>query len=199
MSRSLFLFTRLPASSARHNCIRFMRLRFKLSDVPAIAARYSYPHEGSVTALVPIVRSQGYLTSDQLSMLCKWKSQRSAGRVRGNSASFVQEVTRFALSATDERARIESLTLLDAVEYPTASCILHWFHSDSYPIIDFRAIWSLQLSQTAPYSFEFWQSYCEGWRELLSQTRRLSAVVTPRLFDQALWQYSYEHQPPNKP
>jgi hypothetical protein len=174
-----------------------MTPRFQLSDIPAIAARYSYPDEPSVSALVPVVRGQGYLTRDQLFTLCRWKSQRSAGRVSRNSASFVEEVTRFALSAADERARIESLTLLDAVEYPTASCILHWFHGDAYPIIDFRAIWSLQLSQTPPYSFEFWQSYCEGWRELLSQAHRLSAVVTPRLFDQALWQHSYEHQPTN--
>ena len=174
-----------------------MTPRFQLSDIPAIAARYSYPDEPSVIALVPVVRRQGYLTRDQLFTLCNWKSHRSAGRVRHNSASFVEEVTRFALSATDERARIESLTLLDAVDYPTASCILHLFHSDPYPIIDFRAIWSLQLSQTPPYSFEFWQSYCKGWRELLSQARRLSASVTPRLFDKALWQYSFEHQPKN--
>lgn len=173
-----------------------MTTRFQLSDVPAIAARYSSnPLEPSLTALVPVVRRQGYLTTDQLFTLCRWKSARSAGRAKENSASFVEEVTRFALSATDERARIESLTLLDAVEYPTASCILHWFHGDPYPIVDFRAIWSLQLLQSPPYSFEFWQSYCQGWRELLSEARRLSAVVTPRLFDQALWQYSSEHQP----
>jgi hypothetical protein len=174
-----------------------MTPRFQLSDVPTIAARYSYPHELSVIALVPIVRRQGYLTSEQLFTLCRWKSPRSAGRVRRNSAAFVEEVTRFALSATDERARIESLTLLDAVEYPTASCILHWFHTDPYPIVDFRAIWSLQLLQTPPYSFDFWHSYFEDWRELLLQAQRVSAVVTPRLFDQALWQYSYEHQPTN--
>lgn len=175
-----------------------MTLRFQLSDVPTIAARYSSsPHEPTIAALVPVVRRQGYLTRDQLFMLCRWKSARRAGRARQNSASFVEEITRFALSAADERARIESLTLLDAVEYPTASCILHWFHSDPYPIVDFRAIWSLQLSQPRPYSFEFWRSYCQGWRELLSEARRVSELVTPRLLDQALWQHSYEHQPRN--
>jgi hypothetical protein len=174
-----------------------MTPRFQLSEVPAIAARYSYSHESSVIALVPVVRQQGYLTKEQLSTLCLWKSERSAGHVRKNAASFVEEVTRFALSATDERARIEPLTLLDGVAYPTASCILHWFHAEPYPIVDFRAIWSLQLSQPSSYSFDFWQSYYQGWRALLSQARRVSAVVTPRMFDQALWQYSNEHQPKN--
>jgi hypothetical protein len=176
-----------------------MTTLFPLSEVPKVAARYSYPAEPSVIALVPVVRRQGYLTQDQLFTLCRWKSQRSAGRVRNNAASFVEEVTRFALSATDERARIEPLTLLDGVEYPTASCILHWFHPDPYPIVDFRAIWSLQLSQPSSYSFDFWQSYYQGWRELLLQAQGCCAptVVTPRMFDHALWQYSYEHQPTN--
>ena len=176
-----------------------MTTLFPLSEVPQIAERYSYKLETSVLALVQGVRRQGYLTKDQLSTLCLWKSERSAGHVRKNAASFVEEVTRFALSATDERARIEPLTLLDGVEYPTASCILHWFHTEPYPIVDFRAIWSLQLSQPSSYSFDFWKSYYEGWRELRLQAQGCCApvVVTPRMFDQALWQYSYEHQPTN--
>ena len=176
-----------------------MTTLFPLSEVPQIAERYSYKLETSVLALVQGVRRQGYLTKDQLSTLCLWKSERSAGHVRKNAASFVEEVTRFALSATDERARIEPLTLLDGVEYPTASCILHWFHTEPYPIVDFRAIWSLQLSQPSSYSFDFWKSYYEGWRELRLQAQGCCApvVVTPRMFDQALWQYSYENQPTN--
>lgn len=182
------------SSSSVSIALDSMTTRFHLSEVPAIAARYSSPDEPSVIAIVPAVRRQGHLTKDQLFTLCRWKSPRSAGRVRRNSAAFVEEITRFALSATDERARIEPLTLLDGVDYPTASCILHWFHTDPYPIVDFRAIWSLQLSQTPPYSFDFWQSYFTGWRELLAKARRVSANVTPRLFDQALWQYSNENQ-----
>jgi hypothetical protein len=174
-----------------------MTPRFQLSEIPDIAARYSYRHEPSVIALVPVVQQQGYLTKEQLLTLCRWKSQRSAGRVKNNSASFVREVTLFALSAADERARIESLTILDGVAYPTASCILHWFHLAPYPIVDFRAIWSLQIQQQPPYSFHFWQSYCRGWRELLSKACQVSGVVTPRLFDQALWQFSYENQTAN--
>ena len=176
-----------------------MTTLFPLSEVPELAKRYRYKTETSVSDLVPVVQRQGYLTIEQLSTLCLWKSERSAGHVRKNKASFVEEVTRFALSAKDERARIEPLTLLDGVEYPTASCILHWFHSDLYPIVDFRAIWSLQLSQPSSYSFDFWRSYYQGWRELLLQVQGCCAptVVTPRMFDHALWQYSYEHQPTN--
>src|SRR5262249_44838739 len=115
----------LPGECKHDQELTSMIARFQLSSVPTIGRRYSYSLEPSVIAIVPIVRRQGYLTTDQLFTLCRWKSQRRAGRVWNNSACFVEEITRFALSATDERARIEPLTLLDAVEYPTASCILH--------------------------------------------------------------------------
>lgn len=170
-----------------------MNLDFALSEVPTIAANYSYPDELSVAALVPIVRRNGYLTKDQLFILCKWKSKRRAKRAKKNSPQFVEEITRFALSATDERARIEPLALLDAVEYPTASCILHWFHLEPYPILDFRALESLRIPKPKIYTFEFWQSYVIGWRKLLSEAQKISANVTPRMFDQALWQFSKEN------
>ena len=178
-----------------------MKVRFQLSEIPDIAARYKYPYDQSVSTLVPIVRRQGRLTRDQLAIVCHWKSPRSAGNVTKNSEEFVGEITRFALSTTDERARIESLTLLDAVDYPTASTVLHLFHREPYPIVDIRALWSLRLAQTPPYTFAFWQGYVSGWRALLRQAKRRCSpiVVTPRLFDQALWQYSYENQRRKKP
>ena len=144
--------------------------------------------------MVPKVRREGYLTREQLFTLCQWKSPRRSERAKNNSEIFVREVTQFALSATDERARIESLTLLDAVEFPTASCILHWFHSEQYPILDFRALTSLQIRQPKIYTFKFWRSYVDGWRKLLLDARKISATVTPRMFDQALWQHDKDRK-----
>jgi len=173
-----------------------MKPRFQLSQIPEIAARYAYPREGSIEVLIPVVQRRGYMTRDELATLCAWKSPRSAGHVTKNPRRFVEEITHFALSTADERARIESLTLLDAVHYPTASTILHWFHRDPYPIVDFRALWSLRSYETPPYSFPFWQSYVSSWRSILRQAQRRCApvVVTPRLLDKALWSYSDEHQ-----
>ncbi len=173
-----------------------MKPRFKLLEVPQIAGRYTDSFEPRVEALVPLVRRQGYLTRDQLATLCHWKSARSAGHAIKNSQDFVREITGFALSAGDERARVEPLTLLDGVGYPVASTILHWFHSEPYPIINFRALWSLRLSEKPPYSFAFWSSYVSGWRDVLREAQKRCApmVVTPRLFDKALWRYSDEHQ-----
>jgi hypothetical protein len=177
-----------------------MPLRFPHQEVPAIAARYNInARELAIAASVPVVQQQQYLTRDQLFLLCQWKSPRQAACANDNSTLFVREITRFALAAGDERARIEPLCLLDGVEWPTASTVLHWFHPEPYPILDFRALWSLSIDQPQNYAFVFWNDYVNHWRDSLTEARQLlgHALVTPRIFDRALWQYSYENQPRN--
>lgn len=59
-----------------------------------------------------------------------------------------------------------------------------------YPIIDYRALWSLGLEQKgAYYTFDDWWTYVESCRDLSEQ-----AGVDMRTFDRALWQYSKESQ-----
>ncbi len=173
-----------------------MPLRFPPQTIPEIAARYHYEREPELIALVPVVQRQGFLNREQLFTVCRWKSPRQAARAHDNSDLFVQEVTRFALAAHDERSRIEPLCMLDGVGWPTASTILHWFHQAPYPIVDFRALWSLQM-QAHTYDFPFWQGYIGHWRAILQEAQELlgHAITTPRMFDRALWQYSYENQP----
>lgn len=82
------------------------------------------------------------------------------------------------------------LTLLSGVQWPTASVILHFCAAEPYPILDFRALWS--LSEDVPpsgYTFPFWWSYCEATRCLAAKAR-----VSMRVLDRALWQYSKENQ-----
>jgi hypothetical protein len=168
-----------------------MQLRFPETEISAIAARYTYPREESeLIDLRSTVQRQGHLTLAQLRRLAKWKSPRNAGRIDRNTEAYVKEISGFALSAVNERSRIESLTLLDGVLWPTASVILHLFHRENYPILDFRALWSVRTNVPAIYSFEFWTSYVKF-------TRRIAARVpaSMRELDRALWQYSKENQP----
>lgn len=83
------------------------------------------------------------------------------------------------------------MTRLHGVGYPTASVLLHFVSPDLYPIIDYRALWS--LGEEAPprsYSFDFWWWYVDCCRSLAGE-----AGVTMRTLDRALWQYSKENQP----
>lgn len=67
--------------------------------------------------------------------------------------------------------------------------ILHFEFPDEYPILDFRAFWSLGWEQPSDYSFKFWTDYCARLRELAK-----AHGVDLHTLDKALWQYSATHQ-----
>ncbi|RJR21402.1 MAG: hypothetical protein C4582_07910 [Desulfobacteraceae bacterium] len=137
-------------------------LRFPKSELRFFTDRYQYPvQETTVLGLRETVAKRGWLTKDDLRTVAQWKAPRSAGHIEGNSEEYVKEITAFALRAATERARIEILTNLDGVRWPTASVILHFFHKEPYPIMDFRALWSVSLEVPAQYSFAYWWSYVE--------------------------------------
>ncbi|MEX0779804.1 MAG: hypothetical protein WD491_10830 [Balneolales bacterium] len=135
------------------------------------------------------VQQAGFLTKEQLKLLALWKSPRSAGHIEKNREAYIKEITMFSLSATDERSIIETLTLLDGVGWPTASVILHLFHKDPYPILDFRALWSVEAKLPSSYAFSFWWDYVRICRAMA-----LRNGVDMRTLDRALWQYSKENQ-----
>jgi len=155
-----------------------------------MAQRYRYPREESdLIDLKTEVQRVGYLNKSQLRLVARWKSPRSAGNVERNDDRYVKEITSWAFSAKDERSRIQVLTLLDGVLWPTASVVLHLFHKDSYPILDFRALWSVGSDVPKQYSFSFWWPYVLFCRELAQRN-----AVDMRTLDRALWQYSKENQ-----
>ena len=59
-----------------------------------------------------------------------------------------------------------------------------------YPILDFRALWSVTLEVPKQYGFSFWWPYVEYCRRDLVS----SSDVRMRILDRALWQYSKENQ-----
>ena len=167
-----------------------MHLRFDESEIESIASRYEYPREEEdLIKLRKEILSTGNLDKEQLQMVAKWKSPRSAGHVNKNSNGYVEEVTSFAFSAKDERSRIEVLTILDGVSWPTASVLLHLFHADNYPILDFRAIWSARSGVPKQYDYLFWKSYVAFCREIAEKNN-----ISMRILDRAMWQYSKENQ-----
>jgi len=92
-----------------------------------------------------------------------WKSKRPKRHYVENDDQFIQEVTKIAFSSNfSERLRIEVLQLLNGVSYPVASTLLHFgLDSEKYPIIDFRALWSLYGTNQSEikYNFDLWDKY----------------------------------------
>ena len=166
------------------------RLRFREREIEYWASRYSYAGEEEIkNRVAPATRKRGYLTRNDFLLICRWKTPRSAPRCAKNDENYVHEVTGASLRSRNEEFKIRTLTLLNGVSWPTASVILHWCDRGHYPILDFRALWSLSTNVPSRYDFAFWWTYCEYVRDLSARTR-----LSMRVVDQALWQYSKERQ-----
>lgn len=167
--------------------------RLDLDEIEYWAERYTVDElERRIEAEVaPRARRAGLLDPGDFLTLCEWKSVRILPRCRKNPESRIRELTRCALSiAQDESVRIDVLTLLSGVQYPVASVILHFCHRDPYPILDFRALWSLGLEEPESYTFEFWWAFVRTCRRLAEATG-----LPMRTVDRALWQFSKERMP----
>ena len=171
-----------------------IKLRFSETEIEYWAQRYEYPLEQTLLInLRSKVQQAGYLTKEQLRMVARWKAPRSAGHIEKNEEEYVKEITAWSLSAKEERSKIEVLTLLDGVQWPSASVILHLFHKEAYPILDFRALWSVGLEVPKQYSFSFWWKYVKFCRNIAQRNS-----LNMRTLDRALWQFSRENQKTKK-
>jgi hypothetical protein len=173
--------------------IRF-KTRFSLADIPLWSSRYSY--EGSDTRFIsqvrPAVQKRGYLTAPEFYDICYWKTPRTQSRCHQNSAEEIRVLTKAALATEDESLKMELLRALDGVDWATASTLLHFCDERPYPILDYRALWSLGYSRPPHYTMPFWLSYVAHVRKLAQRTGHPIRAV-----DRALWQYSKEHQRPS--
>ncbi len=151
--------------------------------------QYDFSGEANLDKYHQIAPRQGYLTVSQLHEICQWKSRRRARLALLNPDAFVREITAFSFSAKCEESRLGALTLLSGVQFPTASVILHFCVDRTYPILDFRALWSLGVDQPSQYTIPFWQDYVHLCRSVAAKHR-----LTVRELDMALWQYSNMHQ-----
>lgn len=164
-------------------------LHFPLADIPHWAARYDAAYDADIEAMAPTARARGRLTLAELGQLGRWKSPRIGPRLAANDEAYVEAVTAVALTTPSEPLRIEVLTLLSGVGWPMASVVLHWCHTDPYPILDFRALWSLGVAPLPNYDFPLWRPYTDHCREMAA-----AAGVSMRDLDRALWQFSKENQ-----
>ena len=166
-------------------------LQFNKSSLKELANKYPVDYDTEMeTIIAPGARNRGYFLKTEFVKLCRWKTPRSKPLVERNPDDYIESVTHTALSTPSERLRVEVLTLLDGVSWPTASVVLHFCHTEPYPILDVRALWSLGIdANTVQYDFNFWYEYTQFCRNLARDVG-----VTMRKLDRALWQFSKENQ-----
>jgi hypothetical protein len=167
-----------------------LRLRFPARDIARWASRYAFPSESAAERRIgAAARRRGYLTRKEFLAICRWKTPRSTPRCASNGSAVIKSVTRRAFAADDEELKITLLRRLSGVGWPTASVILHFCDRRRYPILDYRALWSLGVNRPPTYTFRFWLQYVTYVRNLSTRTGH-----DMRTIDLALWQYSKEHQ-----
>ena len=166
-------------------------LRFPEAHIQRLSDRYAYgPSDTRLRDVVrPAVLTRGWLFKNEFLDICEWKTQRSKSRCAQNDEFTIRTVSRAAIATTDESLKIDLLRTLSGVEWPTASALLHFCDERPYPILDYRAIWSLGYAKAPHYTMAFWLEYLDYTRGLAT---RLEHDI--RTIDRALWQYSNEHQ-----
>ena len=168
------------------------KLRFPTSDVTKWALRYDYVQdEGFIARIKAPVRRRGYLQRAEFLAVCRWKTPRSQPLCARNDDDYVKAVTKVALApTTPDHLKLQTLLMLSGVGWPTASVILHMFDGKPFPILDYRALWSVTRKVPSRYGSEFWREYTRFTRALAKR-----AGCDMRTLDRALWQYSKERQP----
>ena len=167
------------------------RLRFPLAQVHEWSEGYAYEDGDArfLTEVRPAVRRRGYLTAGEFRAICYWKTPRSQSRCRRNRGDQIRTITQAALATRDEALKMDLLRLLHGVDWPTASTILHFCDRRAFPILDYRALWSLGYARPPHYTMAFWLGYVGYVRELVRRSGHSMRTV-----DRALWQYSKARQ-----
>ena len=161
-------------------------LQFPSTQILALAKQFGYPgNETQLHDLTDGITKRGFLTLEELKIVCRWKTARSQSHVAKNTKADVEAITKISFETENERLRIGSLLLLEGVKYPTASVLLHFFHPAPYPILDVRALESLGIQKPPAYDFGFWLQYVAFTRQLAKENS-----VDMRTLDKALWQWS---------
>src|SRR5262245_16693699 len=109
------------------------RLPVDCDALRSLAAKYTYQPADSLADILPAVQARGYLTRDELLRIGDWKAPRKRSSREKNSPEYVRVVTEAAFGSKNEQFKIEALTLLNGIQWPTASVILHFATDPSYP------------------------------------------------------------------
>lgn len=105
-------------------------LRFDGREIRSWASRYEYGGDEEIEqVIVPRIHRRGWIGRRDFLALCWWKSPRTQRRCEQNGSDFIKAVTLTAYATRVERLRIEVLTLLDGVSWPTAfdQAVHGWF------------------------------------------------------------------------
>ncbi len=136
------------------------------------------------------IKKQGFLRKDEIIKILKWKSPRPLRFYNENNEEDVIRITKLAFEQIDDRLKIQKLTSLKGVNYPTASAILMFYDKINYPVLDIRVwkqLYKNNMVDENPggqsFSLDQWIKYLEIIRGLAKKHQLSSRQIEKRLFD----------------
>lgn len=150
--------------------MKSFELQFPPHQIPVLAARY--PAQDDIAGLDAGKRRK--------------TGGRGISRLARNADTEIEEALRLAVGAKTERAAIAVLCGLVGVHVPVASTVMTAVAPERYTIIDFRALEALGITDYNA-TVDFYLLYLNACRTLADRH-----VVSLRMLDRALWQWSKE-------
>ena len=180
-----------------------MKLRFCESEIDDLANCYTEYQEAQgahhreieeqVIGFRDKIQRRGYLTQYELYKVADWVlsvyGESTADPTKNNRDAFIEVTTRQAFTATDDWAKLLSLTELCGIGQTTASAILHLYDKRQYPILSKPALWSVGDRARDYYPPWLWLEYIAFCRDIANRNG-----VEMRTLDRALWFYSYDNR-----
>lgn len=167
-----------------------MKLIPSKDELYDLISQYEIPNkEKFIVELFPENQRGHALTKDRFMELCLWKSPRPKRFYQKNPEDIIKEITTYSFNSNNDIVATKILTVLEGVNTPVASSILHFCHPKSFPIIDFRALWTLGIEDFNSSSIDLWIEYVDFTRQLANELN-----LTMRELDRGLWYYSKLYQ-----
>ena len=167
-----------------------MKLRANILDILEEGLPiYNLQTDTEVINLGKKIQTKGFASKEELRIFSDWKSPRIRKHILSNENKTISEITKDVLRSKSEYVHIGALLLLKGISYPVASAFLHFCHKTKYPIIDYRALWTLGYDELPTYDINFWLLYVKFTRDLANKNN-----LNMRTLDRALWGYSKKYQ-----
>ncbi|MDE0636661.1 MAG: hypothetical protein OXI43_12550 [Candidatus Poribacteria bacterium] len=147
--------------------------------------------EKAVNARKTLNTPGGYLLTDELQDMGKWKHRALPSIMDNNRPEHVEKITAEAFSPGDDWEKLKKLISyyggLQGVRQSVASVILHLYDPKKYPILDEHALRSVGIKEKYVHGpeYPFWQEYVN-----LCRAEAEHYDVSMRTLDRALYKYS---------
>jgi hypothetical protein len=138
----------------------------------------------------------GEYTLANIESIVRWKSDRAAQYLIGNSQAKIREALEIAASSeSSARKALEALLELRGVDLPIASAILAAIAPERYNVLDYRTLEALGHQRHDVEFYAEYVAFCRRLAErgLVKPQKDLPGPTALHALERALWEWSRGH------